>query len=677
MTAVGAYRLGVDFGTSTTVAMLQQPDGRIRPLLFDGSPLLASAVLLGLDGHLHTGRDAAHLARGNPEGLEPNPKRRIDDGTVLLGTAEVRVGDLVGAVFERVAAEARQVGGGPGELVLTHPAGWGPGRRRLLAETAEHTGLGRAYLVSEPVAAATYFVHARAATLAPGSTVLIYDLGAGTCDITLLRRSPHGFDPIATDGLNDTGGLDVDAAIVAFLQATYGDLWTDGASRRQVWDEVRTAKEMLSRTASTIIAMPALGRQVPLGREQLDLLARPVLRPTVAMVQSLCREAGIDPRAVAGLFLVGGASRTPLVATMLHEALGVAPIATDQPELVVAEGALQVVTSPTSRPADPVSGGPFPATPVSPALTSSPFPVSPAALSFGGPTPVTPVSPAIGPTWTPAQRPVPQPVPQPVALPVPPPMPVPIRAPLPPPPPRRSRAGLGIGIAVAAGIVVLALLVGGSVLVYNLVSASAKASASSSARDNGSFHPSIDVSIDPINPSPSVKFPMSSLPANMCEKVDVGALSRSFEKPDGNPRADHNASALLSSAGCSFSIDHNDSSGTTVAVATVSFTVYLFSSPAAATSSQKDALSDAKLNKGTLTNVTGLGEEAFATLEDSNAADPGTEVKVQLQARDGNLQWNVNLNGSRVSGKWSSADFNQILTNFIAAAKSSYAKYLG
>jgi actin-like ATPase involved in cell morphogenesis len=398
-----AYRLGVDFGTSTTVAMLQQPDGRIRPLLFDGSPLLSSAVLLGSDGKLHTGRDAAHLARGNPEGLEPNPKRRIDDGTVLLGAAEVRVRDLVAAVFERVATEARQVGGGAGESVLTHPADWGPGRRRLLAQTAGQAGLGRAHLVSEPVAAATYLVHARAATLPPGSSVLIYDLGAGTCDVTLLRREPHGFDPIATDGLNDVGGLDVDAAIVAFLQATYGDLWTDGASRRQVWDEVRTGKEMLSRTAATIIAVPTLGKQVPLGREQLDMLARPVLRPTVAMAQSLCREAGIDPRAVAGLFLVGGASRIPLVATMLHEALGVAPVATDQPELVVAEGALHALSgtpfgsaapaspAPLPLPMDvsgamspPVSGGPFPVSPAAPALTSNPSPVSPAAPPLGG-----------------------------------------------------------------------------------------------------------------------------------------------------------------------------------------------------------------------------------------------------------------------------------------------------
>ena len=103
MTAPSRYRLGVDLGTSTTIAMLQWPDGRVRPLLFDSSPLLASGVLLGLDGRLHTGRDAAHFARANPERLEPNPKRRVDDTTVLLGDTEVPVLELLTTVLRRVA----------------------------------------------------------------------------------------------------------------------------------------------------------------------------------------------------------------------------------------------------------------------------------------------------------------------------------------------------------------------------------------------------------------------------------------------------------------------------------------------------------------------------------------------------------------------------------------------
>ncbi|MET7420247.1 Hsp70 family protein, partial [Dactylosporangium sp. NPDC005555] len=335
---VPRFRLGIDFGTSTTIAVLRRPEGRVQQLLFDGSPLLSSAVLLGPDGRLHTGRDAAHLAHSFPERLEPNPKRRVDDGGVLLGDAEVGVRDLVAAVLRRVAAEATRVAGPVSDVTLTHPADWGAGRRALLTDAARLAGFDDVRLVPEPVAAATFL--ATTQEIPVHGCVMVYDLGAGTCDVTLLRRHPDGFEPFASAGLNDLGGLDVDAAVVGFLEATYGRLWTDAATRRRLWDEVRSAKEMLSRASGTVIMVPALGREVPLGREQLEGLMRPVLRPSVAMVKGLLAEDGVRPAEITALFLVGGSSRIPLVATMLHEALGIPPVVAEQPELVVAEGAL-------------------------------------------------------------------------------------------------------------------------------------------------------------------------------------------------------------------------------------------------------------------------------------------------------------------------------------------------
>jgi molecular chaperone DnaK (HSP70) len=110
---VAATRIGIDFGTSNTVAALADPDGRVHPLLFDGSPLLASAVFGAPGGGLLVGADALRAAGGHPAGLEPNPKRRIDDGTVWLGEREVPVVELIAAVLARVGAEATRVAGGP------------------------------------------------------------------------------------------------------------------------------------------------------------------------------------------------------------------------------------------------------------------------------------------------------------------------------------------------------------------------------------------------------------------------------------------------------------------------------------------------------------------------------------------------------------------------------------
>ena len=106
------FVLGIDFGTSNTVAVLAWPDGPVKPLLFDGSPLLRSAVYLDRSGRLVVGRDAVHSARLDPARYEPNPKRGIDHDAVLLGDAEVPVTDLVAAVLRRVVEEAHRTTGG-------------------------------------------------------------------------------------------------------------------------------------------------------------------------------------------------------------------------------------------------------------------------------------------------------------------------------------------------------------------------------------------------------------------------------------------------------------------------------------------------------------------------------------------------------------------------------------
>jgi hypothetical protein len=138
---VSGDRLGIDFGTSNTVAVLRRADGQVRPVLFDGSPVLPSAVYAGPDGFL-VGQDAVHSARVQPERFEPTPKLRIDDGTVLLGDEEYDVVDVIAAVLRRVTAEASRP---VRQVTLTYPAAWGSRRRALLvraAATLLHRTLG-------------------------------------------------------------------------------------------------------------------------------------------------------------------------------------------------------------------------------------------------------------------------------------------------------------------------------------------------------------------------------------------------------------------------------------------------------------------------------------------------------------------------------------------------------
>jgi len=400
-----AFGLGVDFGTSSTVAMLRWPDGRVKPLLFEGSPLLPSAVFAPDQGPLVVGSDALHHGRFEPSQLEPNPKRLIDDEGLLLGSREVSVQELFTAVLRHVAVEAARVTGGIAPTTaLAYPAGWGTVRRGALIDAAQAAGLGAVTLVPEPVAAADYFTRVLNRDVPLGQALVVYDLGAGTFDSSAVRRVDSGFEVAAVDGLDDLGGLDLDAAIVKWLRegpaAGRDEQWNrlenpstpdDRRQRRMLWDDVRIAKEMLSRAPAVLVRLPALDLEIQLTRDEFEAAVQPLLARTVRTTSALIRYANLTQESIAGLLLVGGASRVPLVATLLHRSLNIAPVATEQPELIVAEGALQSVAPQPQMAHGPAQthGAQVPGVPVSGAPISGPsgqpgVPVMPVSGAPGG-----------------------------------------------------------------------------------------------------------------------------------------------------------------------------------------------------------------------------------------------------------------------------------------------------
>lgn len=349
--------LAIDFGTSNTVAAVRTTPGTPgRLLTIEGWPLLPSAVWLAPDQTLVVGREAERQARLDPSRYEPNPKQRIDDVEVLLGSTVVPVTELIAAVLRRVADEAtRQLGGPPDRVVLTHPADWHRIRCNTLRAAARAAGFpGPVQLLAEPVAAAAHFagLDGQDRPFSPGQSLAVYDMGGGTTDIAVVQRTEQGWQVLAEAGLTDIGGRDVDHALLEHIRRTVGPdrpEWdellhptTPRARRtaRALADDIRAGKEALSRYAQTDIPLPEPLPDAHVTREELEQLVRPHLERTVSLLSGTIAAAGLSPQQLTGIYLVGGATRMPLVAQLIAERLGVVPTAVESPETSVAMGAL-------------------------------------------------------------------------------------------------------------------------------------------------------------------------------------------------------------------------------------------------------------------------------------------------------------------------------------------------
>ena len=163
-------------------------------VIVDGAPLVPSSVYVPQDGTLFVGHEADRHAAVDPSRYEPHPKRRIDEGELLLGDTVLPVLGVVRAVLQRAVRESRHLAANAtvDQLVLTHPADWGAARTGKLRNAA--SGLAaEVILVPEPVAAAVF--HSASHQVAVGSALAVLDLGGGTVDASVVRRGPGGAVP--------------------------------------------------------------------------------------------------------------------------------------------------------------------------------------------------------------------------------------------------------------------------------------------------------------------------------------------------------------------------------------------------------------------------------------------------------------------------------------------------
>jgi hypothetical protein len=361
----------VDFGTSHTVMVVSGPGLPARLVPVDGEPWFPSAVFWGRDGRGVVGRDALRLGRAEPARLERRPKARLGEDEVLLGDTVVPTVVLVRTVLVRAIAEAVSTAGAPvAHLVLTHPADWGPARLGALLTAAQGV-VPRVSTVAEPVAAAAWF--AAEHELPIDAMLAVLDFGGGTCDVALVRREAAGLTVAACVGLPDLGGDDLDQRIVELLVGSRPELArrldrerigqlpaTELTALSRFSEDVRAAKEVLSRHPQTDLVLPANLPDALLTRAEFEDRVRPDLARAVELLDETTRSAGLTGAGLAAVQLVGGSSRVPLLAQLLRAApflpADVPVRLDDQPEAVVALGAERAVRpAPAEPPAGPAA----------------------------------------------------------------------------------------------------------------------------------------------------------------------------------------------------------------------------------------------------------------------------------------------------------------------------------
>ncbi|GAB1691704.1 Hsp70 family protein [Krasilnikovia sp. M28-CT-15] len=347
------YGLGVDLGTTHTAAAIEV-DGHIEPVhLGSRRPEIPSVLYLRDDGDMLVGEVAQRRGDVDPPRLAREFKRRLGDPVpVLLGGSPFSAHALTARLLTHVVETvSRSQEGPPERIVVTHPANWGPYKRELLTQAAQLTDVGAVTLRPEPEAAAVRF--AATTRVTPGEIVAVYDLGGGTFDAAVLRKTSDGFALLGEpEGIEQLGGIDFDEAIVEHVRNTLGtaldrlDLADDRVTEALVRlrRDCVEAKENLSYDTEAVlgVALPQLHTRVRINRAEFETMIGPALGDTVAALRRALRSAGTRPEHLRCIVLAGGSARIPLVTELLAEQFE-RPLSLDeQPELGIALGAARL-----------------------------------------------------------------------------------------------------------------------------------------------------------------------------------------------------------------------------------------------------------------------------------------------------------------------------------------------
>lgn len=341
---------GIDLGT--TYSCIAQIDEYGRPEVLpnlDNEPTTPSVVLFDTATEFVVGKQAKRQARIAPENVAALIKRHMGDGEwrLTLHGQEWSAPALSSLILQSLAADAARITGEPvTDVVITVPAYFGDEERKATKLAGEFAHLNVVDIINEPTAAA--FAYGFGQTDKGEQTVLVYDLGGGTFDITVIQMHEKLISVVATDGDHALGGADWDERVATHLSDRFreecpeaDDPLDDSYGAQDLITAAEDAKVALSTRESTDVLVIFGGHRanITITRDEFEQLTGSLLQRTVELTRAALKAA--EARGVTAIdqvLLVGGSSKMPAVARRLKEEFGFDAVLHD-PDLAVAKGA--------------------------------------------------------------------------------------------------------------------------------------------------------------------------------------------------------------------------------------------------------------------------------------------------------------------------------------------------
>ena len=341
--------IGIDLGTTySAVAVLEGGEAKIIPNP-EGNRTTPSVVAFKGD-EIQVGEVAKRQAITNPNTVMSIKRHMGTDYKENVNGRDYSPQEISAMILQNLKATAEAyLGEKVSRAVITVPAYFNDAQRQATKDAGKIAGLEVERIINEPTAAALAYGLDKTDI---DQKVLVFDLGGGTFDVSILELGDGVFEVLATSGDNLLGGDDFDQAIIDYLVAEFKkeqgiDLSQDKMAMQRLKDAAEKAKKDLSGVTSTQISLPFIsaGANGPvhlentLTRAKFDELTRNLVEKTLAPTRQALSDAGLNPSEIDQVILVGGSTRIPAVQEAIKKEMGQEPHKGVNPDEVVAMGA--------------------------------------------------------------------------------------------------------------------------------------------------------------------------------------------------------------------------------------------------------------------------------------------------------------------------------------------------